>query len=787
LHTGQGKTLVGLLALQSKLNEVKKPVIYLCPNIYLAEQTCVQARQFGIKYCKLESENQIPQDFWDAKSVFITHAQILFNGFSKFGLNNRSVEIGTILLDDSHACIDVIQDAFTIKLSRSKFDKLYDKLFELFESDLELQGAAKLEEIKGGDFESFLPVPYWAWYAKQNEIIKILTEHKAIKPIKFTWELVKDIISECQCLISGTSVEIQPYYNPIDVFGSFFNADSRIFMSATTNNDSFFIKGLGVDADTILNPLTYKNEKWSGEKMILIPYLMNDELSRNLIVNEFAKPNKNRKYGIVALTPSSRSSDLWMECGAKVPNEEESIDNLLNSLKAGKYEDTVAIANRYDGVDLPDNACRILIIDSKPFGQSLSDRNQENCRVSSQILQIKIAQKIEQGLGRGVRGEKDYCVIIITSPNLINNVRGRQLKKYFSNQTNKQIEIGFEVAKLAIEQAKSSSGIDTLNELITQSLNRDESWKFFYKERMDEIEEVGDRISDQEVITTLTAEKKAEEKYRHGDVSSAVNILQGIVDSLSANNKSERGWYLQEMARLSYKNSKTESNRLQIAAHTSNRYLLKPKDGMQVKKLLINKSRVEGIKEWLMELGDFEQVKIRVEEILSDLDFGIKYEKFEQALFDLGKALGFESERPDKEWKEGPDNLWNIQSNEYILFECKNEMDQKRAELDKSETGQMNNSCAWFNNNYNGAKVINIMVAPTKNIASRAGFNGDVKIMRKSSLNKLVKNVRAFFGEFKAYDLNSVTDSQLTDLLNQNLLSIDDIVQEYCEEPYQKK
>jgi replicative superfamily II helicase len=39
LHTGQGKTLVGLLMLQSKLNEGVSPALYLCPNNFLVNQT----------------------------------------------------------------------------------------------------------------------------------------------------------------------------------------------------------------------------------------------------------------------------------------------------------------------------------------------------------------------------------------------------------------------------------------------------------------------------------------------------------------------------------------------------------------------------------------------------------------------------------------------------------------------------------------------------------------------------------------------------------------------------
>ena len=45
LHTGQGKTLIGLLMLQSRLNELQEPVLYLCPNKFLVAQTCAQARQ----------------------------------------------------------------------------------------------------------------------------------------------------------------------------------------------------------------------------------------------------------------------------------------------------------------------------------------------------------------------------------------------------------------------------------------------------------------------------------------------------------------------------------------------------------------------------------------------------------------------------------------------------------------------------------------------------------------------------------------------------------------------
>ena len=48
MNTGSGKTLVGLLMLQSLLNEEIGPALYLCPNKQLVEQVHQNAVEVGI-------------------------------------------------------------------------------------------------------------------------------------------------------------------------------------------------------------------------------------------------------------------------------------------------------------------------------------------------------------------------------------------------------------------------------------------------------------------------------------------------------------------------------------------------------------------------------------------------------------------------------------------------------------------------------------------------------------------------------------------------------------------
>jgi hypothetical protein len=52
-----------------------------------------------------------------------------------------------------------------------------------------------------------------------------------------------------------------------------------------------------------------------------------------------------------------------------------------------------------------------------------------------------------------------------------------------------------------------------------------------------------------------------------------------------------------------------------------------------------------------------EELLLHVEAILNRLRFGVSADDFEAAIDELGTALGFPTQRPDKEWKEGAGHL----------------------------------------------------------------------------------------------------------------------------------
>ncbi|MEZ0582548.1 DEAD/DEAH box helicase family protein [Erwinia sp. STN24] len=777
LHTGEGKTLIGLLILQSKINESNQPCLYVCPNIYLAKQAVKDAEKFGVPYCIIDKSKEIPDDFLAGKKILITHVQKIFNGRTKFGIGSKSIVPNSIIIDDSQACIDAIKNCFTIKVDKNH--ALYKSTLNIFSDALKEQGEGSFLEIESGvGYSSVLPIPYWSWIDKKEQVAQEMIKHIEDKLISYTWPLIKNELHNCQAFISGEYLEISPAISLIDVFGTFSKASHRFLMSATTQNDSFFIKGLGFNIDSVRHPLVNDDLIWSGEKMILIPSLIDESLDREKIVNLILKPHENHKFGTVCLTPSFNNKKQFEKIGAIVSST-ETIYNNIESLKNGYYTQAVVFANRYDGIDLPDNSCRILVIDSKPYSESLSDRYEEECRPSSDIINILTAQKVEQGLGRSVRGEKDYSIIIITGGDLVQFLKSPLTTKYFSQQTKKQIEIGSQIVEFAKEELEDGANIEKLFVgLLNNSLLRDDGWKLFYNQNMDEIEKT---TPDHSLYELIHMEYLAEKNLLKGEVDKACEIIQEICDNYVTDDM-EKGWYLQLQARYRYGLSKVDSDKIQKSAFQRNVNLLKPKDGVTYKKIeVINSSRSNRIIQWINSHDSYQALMINVDGILQNLSFGMQSEKFEQAVHDLGLSLGFMCQRPDKEIGKGPDNLWGGVDDQYFLIECKNEVSEDRKEINKHEAGQMNNHCGWFYDEYGDASCKRIIIINSKILSYYGDLNYDVEVMRNSKLKSLKNNVRSFFKELRDYDIHSLDETTIHRFLKPHKLDIKSMTIEYTE------
>ena len=124
--------------------------------------------------------------------------------------------------------------------------------------------------------------------------------------------------------------------------------------------------------------------------MILLPSLINEEFTRENMIERFAK--MKYKFGVVSIVPTWKKQNDYREYDCILASS-ENIFSKISNLKKGIFDKMLVLTNRYDGIDLPDAACRILIIDSLPFFTNMCDIYEEQCRTDNKLVQKKIAQK----------------------------------------------------------------------------------------------------------------------------------------------------------------------------------------------------------------------------------------------------------------------------------------------------------------------------------------------------------------------------------------------------------
>ena len=128
----------------------------------------------------------------------------------------------------------------------------------------------------------------------------------------------------------------------------------------------------------------------------IFPKYVNSDISEIEIkekIEEIAE-----KYIVVILVPSFSRAKFWDERGIRTATK-DNIDKIVAALKSGKHVGKIIFVNRYDGIDLPGHACRMLVIDGLPPLNSIKDRYIQSVAPQSTVLLREQVQRIEQGMG----------------------------------------------------------------------------------------------------------------------------------------------------------------------------------------------------------------------------------------------------------------------------------------------------------------------------------------------------------------------------------------------------
>lgn len=745
MNTGCGKTVVGLLILKSCLNENKGPAVYIAPDHYLVAQVLAEATDLGLE----ATDNVNSPRFLSGKAILVTNIYKLVNGKSVFGVGDEGIKIkiGSLLIDDAHACIDIIEDQFMLTISQS--NDAYGKIFNIFHKSLHTQCEAKANEIEFGDTSAYLQVPFWKWQESLAETSKIIIKYKDTNEIKFVWPLLKEMLGLCRCVISADMIEISPHCIPIHMIPSIINAIRKIFMTANLVNDGILATHFGITEESINKAVIPDSAGDIGDRMILLPQVINTELS-DLDIKNFCK-SVSKHINVVVIVPSDYRSQFWADQADLVLRR----DNIHSGIKRLKTEKVglVILVNRYDGIDLPKKACRFLIIDGVPDVRRQIDKVNQGVLMGSDRLTFQIIQRIEQGMGRGIRSNDDYCIIFLMGKNLTGQLyAGRAIDK-FSPGTKSQ----FDLSEKLSDQIKNK-GLNEIWKVMLLCLKRDKEWVTASKGAVASLTYNSMANVDQVAITT----RQSYDFAACNNFLMATKNLSSLVNDTT--DKPLKGYLKQCLAEYINFYDKVDAQKTLMSATSINRRVLKPLEGIayhKLKTIVMDQSRA--CSEFLKSKhADPNKIIIEINGMLELLLFKPETSNvFEENIKRLARYIGFNSQRPEAEFKKGPDVLWETGGLNYFVIECKNGATTRT--INKHDCNQLNGSAMWFEGKYdNTCNYTPILIHLSSIFEHAASPHYKTRIIDSNNLEKLKDSVSGFIKsiciENKIHDVEKIRE-----------------------------
>lgn len=727
MNTGSGKTIVGLLALKSCMNEGVGPAVYVAPTTYLVDQVKAEAESLGIG----TTDDVTSPRFQRGKDILVINIYKLLNGKSVFGVGQEGskIDIGSIVIDDAHACLSASEDQFQISIPSKA--ETYTKIFNLFESDLSAQSEAITSDIKEGDPNKQMLVPYWAWMNKQEAVRGILREIRNEDSVKFSLPLLSESLSLSRCVISGNGLEITPHCLPIDVIPSFANARRRIFMSAGLADDGILITDYNVPVEAVNTPICPPTAGDIGDRMILVPQYANPNISDREIKSFIA--DKAKTINTVVLVPSQIRSDFWSDVADRILTA-NNLSSGVEEMKAG-HVGLVVLINRYDGIDLPDDACRLLVVDGMPDVRRRIEMIEQNALHDSSYSVSRSIQRIEQGMGRGIRSNEDYCAVLLMGRSLISTICSNGAMDRFTPATRAQMLLSEQLSEQLTDK-----GMEEIGAAIDQCLTRNKQWVAASRSAT-----VGSTYKSEPIFNSLAVSRREAFNYATTrNYQMAVSSMQKAVNS--ATDSKEKGWLLQQLAEYRHPIDPVDAQVIQRSAVETNKFLLRPLDGITYTRM--DTRQFENAAQCIARLrGEFSngnEFLIDVNALLEDLIFAPDTSsRFERALSSVANLIGFRGQQPEAEAGVGPDVLWQLSGLEFFVIECKNGATSEK--INKHDCNQLAGSYNWFVNQYGSTcSAVPILVHPYKTFERAATPHSETRIITSNKLDALRQSLRQF-------------------------------------------
>jgi hypothetical protein len=510
-------------------------------------------------------------------------------------------------------------------------------------------------------------------------------------------------------------------------------------MSATLGGESDLQRSYGIRK---LAMIRARSPQW-GRRYVFAPGVYVTESQADEVTADVWDGMKTRRA--VLLSPSDRVANrTFEELHDKMANKPirltatdiaDSVDGFINNTDV-----ILGLAGRYDGLDLPDDQCRLLILSESPAAIGALERHLSDRWKMGPVLRKRERTRLIQGMGRCTRNATDFAVIVWLGQSLVNSATSSTLLQGLPSELAAEIRWGVQQSELAAKQPKDLSSM--MLGLIADSE---------YRKAADtdiasiQAKQSAPALKDYEEIGA------DEVRYAQGmweqNLAVALETARGIADRITSPELSGYRawwWYLAAVAASLMRDAKVEQDALRRGSRCGI-------NSGWLNQLLHDRKaatpdKTEGIEPNAETLWDvlttWGWAGPRFEEklalMLSELN-NPYHVTYHEGLETLGKCFGATTTRLTE--MGAPDVVWSFADDFHLTFEAKTEKSAD-GKLSKKDVQNAKGHLDWARANLcrdaATAKLAAIVVAPSPELSQIAlPFAGDLLYVSPEQIVKL--------------------------------------------------
>ena len=677
LPTGTGKTLPGLLIAEWVRLKRRGHVIYACPTQQLARQVFQTAGREGIAASLLVGSHRYWSD--EHHDAFVSTERIAITTYSSvFNVSPKLEVPDLIVFDDAHSGEQYVAGAYSVEIARSFDEEAYDRVLAVLAHSLDGIYVQRLEN----------DIPDLAAY-RQVRLVVPAQELQLVRRLdrvlsevlkgdqSYRFSMIRSGLASCQVYTSHSGILIRPLIPPTHENPLFREARQRVYLSATLGNGGELERAFGRKRIERLPLPASSRAPRSGRRFFIFADAVKDRKSDDVTVEVVRSVGK-----ALVISPSRKSANdlsrILADCAGPLFDNQDVDAALVQFAQAPTG--ICGLANRYDGIDLPGEACRLVVLEGLPDSTTLLERFMSGRARAGTALAERVRTRVVQGAGRCTRGPGDLAVVIVRGPDLTKYLLNPKAREAMDPEIQAEIEFGIDNSRIEA---------DELLENVTEFLEQGDTWLQDAEEHITDLRQSA-RLNHPGGSDTLARsarlEVRASSEAWSGRWAEASQALQQAATVLGESGDSTRGYramllYLAGVWSHRAGNDQNADDLIKVgralvrnaddAAQPAQwvKEMRRLSDDMDVSVDPADEAAAEAVAHTLLQTTNAKN-RSKTERMMAGLSQQ-EASKYEPALTDLGQLLGAEASKPQGSGR--CDSVWRWKNRLWMALEAKSE------------------------------------------------------------------------------------------------------------------